>query len=355
MARPSDGILGDDTILGTTLDRYQELMQLPPAAFNGLYREDDEVEYQCPTVWRQYDRDNLAQNLAEAEERRERELGYHLSPKYRTETQRYSQPVILEWKYLVAIGIRATQDIDLGVVLDHGLPGTPNDPVEFTVTVASGTDPDEVRVFYPGEDVEIKARVTVSGTTATIKILRSRLVKPSLNDNREPPLDYRENSNFLPTVDVKRVYTDLTGGVNYEWTYAQACLPSSLTEDTQEAKALIDDYRLSVIRMYPASSGVIVRALKYPVLPWQVNVSYLSGVQSSTTNELLTARLSHIMPAKRSPCSICWEDDVKIHESKVTTPYGNKVAAVDAWNADARLKVGQGGKFPRVSPRGYRF
>jgi len=346
MARPSDWILLPDVKLSVDLDRYQELMRLPPAAFNGLLRENDIREYDCEHIWNQSDRDNLAMNLAQAQEIREQELGYYLAPIYVDETFLYSNPVVLRRKHLIEIGEEITEDVEDGVSLTLSNGGI-IDPVEFTVTV-DFTDADELVVCYPDEDVEINTQsVTISGTTATVTILRSRLKKHSLDINyydSEFPR-YDDDANFLTTVDIKRRYYQNETGAYFVWMPGNC---SVTVQTTQQAQSVIDDYRRSVVNMYPglyANGAWTYKPLTKNYLPTHINLRYVSGRQRSMNTEMLTARLSHVQPAKLSPCSICYEGDIKVHESGATTPYGNSVAAVEVWMSDSRAKVGHGGMF----------
>lgn len=351
MARVTDGLL-DGVELGLGIDRYQELLRLPEAVFNGLNKPDDPTKYACETIWTQTARDDLAMFIAQAEEMRRQELGYYVVPQYvLNEEHPYGNPVALNWKHIVNVGVKTTSTILAGVVLDHGAEANPNDPVEISVAT-SVTNTGEIGVFYPGEDVEIRPfSISISGGTATIKIPRSRLVKPALNDDREDHLYYHENDNFLATVDVKRVYTDTGTGAYLVWTSVDLVIAGVKTypdgtEDTQDALFRIADCRTSIVNLFPASAGAGAALKRYP-LPSVVRVSYIAGRRTSMSTEMRTVRLAHTLtPNKPTKCEAVaqyWADDNKPHESAVTTPYGNKTGAVDCWLADSRAKVGMGG------------
>jgi hypothetical protein len=66
--------------------------------------------------------------------------------------------------------------------------------------------------------------------------------------------------------------------------------------------------------------------------------------------EIQTARLGHTtMPNEPISCPTVkqyWLDDIM--DSKTNTPYGRSAGALQAWIADSRQKVGQGGKFPTM-------
>jgi len=222
MSRIGEGVLTGTVELSLVLDRYQQLMGLPINAFNGLNLPTEVPRFECSTIWRQSDRDYLATYIAVAEEMREQELGYHLSPKYIVDEEHdYGIPALLDRKHLIECGVKTTSTIEAGVALDLGpaFPSAadpPNDPVVVTVTTSVSTS--EIVVFYPGEDVEIRpSKVSAFGGVATIEIPRARLVDNDYNDDREDPLDYYNNDYFLTTVDVKRVYTDTGSGISIVW------------------------------------------------------------------------------------------------------------------------------------------
>ena len=354
MAKITDGILPDGLTLGVVPDRYQELLMLPEAAFNGLNKPDDEKKYACEDIWTQSARNNLAIYLSMSEERREQELGYHIDKKYvSNEEHPYTSPLILNKKHLISIGDKTTTTISAGVALDHGVETDPNDPVIITVTTTV-TSTSEIKIVYPGESVEIRPfSVSIAGGTATIKIPRSRLVLPSLNDDRSDSLKYYENDNFLTTVDVKRVYIDSNAGLLLVWTSEDRVICGEIThpdgsESTQQALSYIDDKRLSIIRLYPGSSNEGAAYAKC-ILPSIVRVNYMSGRTTSMKAEIETIRLSHVMmPYCPSACEAVqqyWQRDGEDDPSGLVTPYGSTRGAVEAWLADSRAKVGHGGKF----------
>lgn len=362
MARISDGILPGNQTLALTIDRYQEIMRLPINAFNGLNNPDEVPVYECSTIWKQSERDNLAMFLAQSEEMRELELGYHIAPKYlEDEEHRYSVPIILDRKYLVAVGVVATTDIQDGVVLALGIETAPNDPVEFDVDITGKgvANSSEVCVYYPGESVKIyPSSISISGNTATIKIPRARLVKPALNDNRDNHLDYYENDNFLEAIDVKRYYTETSGGAYIVWGSPERMHAGHITypdasETTQHANVQImgnKAYKLGIVHCYPATATLAGAYYQLCVQPRIIRISYLSGRQSSMKTEMETARLAHVlMPNMPCTCPYVqqyWIDDRTKDPSGLVTPYGNESGAVRAWLSDSRAKIGQGGTFP---------
>lgn len=353
MARITDGIISDDQIPSITIDRYQEIMRLPIAAFNGLNDPEEETVYECSTIWKQGERDDLGMYLAMAEEMRELELGYHLSPKWlEDEEHDYSHIAVLNRKHLIEVGRPAVSDISLGVAIDLGAEETPTDPVQILVATTV-TDKDEICVFYPGEDVEIRpSSISFSLGVATIKIPRARLVDPTLNDDRSDHLSFYTNSNFIDSVDVKRCYTDTSNVATLRWLGTSTCTDrcNLSTQLACSVAAGNRSRRIGKIYVTPAtySNGTYTSTARtYCHTPVSLLVSYKSGRRNSIKTELLTARLAHtLMPNKPSSCPtvhMYWEEDTK--EQDVWTPYGKRMGAFTAWVIDNRDKVASGGIF----------
>jgi len=346
MARTQDSSLTQQT--GLTLDRYQEILGLPIAAFNGLNKPDETPVYACSTIWKQFNRDNLARFLASAEEKREQELGYFIAPKY-TSLDEYpiSNPLILKKKYLISLGIQVVTTVQNAIAVTHrDIGGNILDPITLAITTALTIVPANVVVQYAGEDVPIHpSSVTFSGGVLTILIPRSRLVKPSLNDDREDPLMYDNDNNFVTTVDVKYVSYDATEAVHY------ISFGENFAETSTEGIGLIKDKRLSIVELDTSVLSCVLgfadcSSASNPI----VRISYLSGRQQSIMTDMQTLRLAHcLMPFEPCGCEAAyqyWRDDVTENAQSIITPYGSKNGAVEAWVADSRARVGQGGKFP---------
>lgn len=341
-----------------SLARYQELMDLPIAAFNGLNNPDEYPKYECNNIWQPMQRAELVRYLAQAEERRERLLGYYLSPKYIVDERHdYGQILSLEYKHLIYIGKIAASTISTSEALALGSESSPNDPVTITVST-SVTDPSEINVFHAGTTTRIvPSAVSIASGVATIEIPRSRLVDPSLLlQRREDPLNYYENDNFVTTVDVVRIYNDPADAVSLVWSPEQLALfgvrryPNG-TEQTQTAMGYIKGYRarrLSKITVYPATyaSGVWTGVYpRYSCPAAYVDVSYLSGIQRSNDSDLMTIRLAHtFMP--NAPCSCAYVEQMWKADSKEApwTPYGNTAGAMAAWLHDSQARIGHGGQ-----------
>lgn len=355
MARMTVGILPDDQNLHLTLDRWQELMRICPSSFNGLLRTDGLECCDCDAIWLQSDRDGLAIALAQAEEMREQELGYHLSPKYTDDEELpYGQPILLDKKHVIEIGSEKCEVIQSGVALVLSVGGVINDPVIITVATTV-TDSSEIKVYYPGEDVEIRPQsVVISGGVVTISIIRARLITwEAANSNCDPAPRYDNDANFITTIDVKRCYTDVSDGAFLVWD-GSCCTQCNFTELIQQLYPRIEHYRIAEVswKMGTYLSGIWtpVCCMSHRCEPSRIRVSYLSGRKSSVLTEIQTIRLAHtllpnLIPDRVNLCAGCWKEDQV--DSKIITPYGRRFGAQEAWLADSRAKVGYGGKFPK--------
>jgi len=353
------------------LDRYQELMRIPIAAFNGLLKDDEAPCNDCAYVWKYNDRYALAVAIAQAEEMRIAELGYFPYPAYTSETVDYVFPLILARKHLIAVGSKVCTDIQLDVALSLGLETSPTDPVIISVATTV-TNPSEIRVYHVGEDVEIHpSHVSISGGIATIRVPRARLISPFVDTNCDPPPSYYENDNFVMSVDVKRCYTDPSAGAMFYWWGNGSCPSfsvsavgccadlhqlSTFAQNSQLAFADVINVRLAIVKLYPGSYAVgawTAGQFTNCARPDKVVVNYLSGRTQSIITEMNTIRLAHtilpfLIPDRMDLCAGCWKDDNITDEGAPITPYGSARAAIKVWMSDSRAKIGQGGKFPSM-------
>ena len=336
-------VLPNGTQLGLTLDKYQELMGIPVAAFNGLNDPGDPVSFQCTAIWKQRDRDNLIRFIRMTEEMRENEVNHFLSKKY-VEDQIFDWgfPLMLNKGHLIEIGYKHISIIESEYELDY----TADADIVTIDTTTDVTDTDEIKVFYQDEDVEIHPdSVVLDGGELTIVIQRARLVDPDLNDNREDPLEYATDANYVDYVDIKRVYYTEEDAATLIWLNA-----TTGNEMTQVARPIVEDQALGIIELIPAtySGGWALSNYAYCPTPRRVRISFISGVVSERSN-ILTARMCHtLMPFKPQDCESVtqyWNKDNELHPSKVTTPYGTAYGAVEAWVFDSRFKSGGGGMF----------
>ena len=367
MARVSDGVLPDGAVIGMSLDRYSDIigsqMGHNLCAFNGINRPSEDHPLSCMSILSQSDRDEIAKYIYQAEEMREEELGYFLTPKWTTEELGVGagNPFELQHKFLIEVGTPTWSAISLGEAVTFGVPpfspaNEPTDPVQIVVTVATTVPLGEIVVTYPDELVKIKpSSVTRLGTDVTISIPRCRLVKPEYNDDWQDPPSYYDDDVFLDTVDVYRLYSDVSTGAQFVW-YAASC-DTDCEPNCQPACPMIVGtmaHELSLVTIKPATysnSAWTTGCMRYSYKPDAARFTYLSGKTASMTNELFTIRLAYTL-MNRPPCSCevidhLWQED-RVKMERMYTPYGFMAGSGAAWLHDQRQKVISAGVFPGV-------
>jgi hypothetical protein len=275
------------------------LLGIHPLHFNQLYSAKASIRT-CGDVWFQHSwqdankigREDLAQALQDAERMISSYVGYSLLPDWITgERHKCPHParpelfmpapvnvrglfksVSTTWKYVLAGGVRTKDLITAGVVvIGAALSDEDGDAWTETVTIAvtlpaAVTDPDEVRVYFPGMDAEDgweirPIDVAISGLTATITFKRWQLVDPDLTEGMGvASLDGDLGTNFVGTVDVYRVWNDPQAQADLEWEPdpAGTCgcgdpACSACTYAVQTACLGVRDSRLGMVTYRPAA------------------------------------------------------------------------------------------------------
>lgn len=253
-----------------TLWDYVSWLQIPEAFFMGIKNYPNLVAKKgCGDYWDQTERYWLAGSIDKAEERmsRDRWLGTPVRLEYKGPRQLpWGWPVMLG-VYVRGVGVRTMSDevtIDISGQIAAG-----DDPVVFTVSVTF-TDINELVVYYPGQQQYSlhPTNIIISGGTATVSIPRCRLLKPEYlrdyDDVNERP-SYTNDTHFLSSVDVRRVYLDTTTGSNLVWhrqevqgyecvTVDAACNPGDPCGETlQGACGYVRDQRQGIVQYEPAN------------------------------------------------------------------------------------------------------
>jgi len=279
-----------------TIWDYVDFLQIPEAFFLGIRGYPDLVAKKgCGDYWDQMDRHYLSTSIDKAEERmsRDRWMGTPIRLEYKGPRQMpWSWPVTMG-VYIRGLGVKAagaTTTVDLSVQILAG-----DDPVEFTVAV-NYTSEHELIVYYPDQTrYTIRpTSVVISGTTATVQIPRSRLLKPeyfiNYDDVNDRPV-YTVDLNFLTSVDVRREYLNTATGNNLVWhrreaqgyectTVDAACNPStSCGETLQLACGYIRSQRDGIAQFEPANynGGWAKAALAVKRNPDYIQTNYTQG------------------------------------------------------------------------------
>lgn len=233
------------------LDRWFEIIGIHPFHGNQLHSDTylPNASVKCGLHWYQYawgnadriSREDLAIAIRQAEEAISNEVGYNLLPDWTPTDPDYGEPerilfdrpsvpelysgwgtdvrgkmrsIKLSRGHIIEGGVRTKVGIETATITRSDEDG---DTYEETCTVSVGTavtDPDELRVYFPGEDAadewEIKPiDVSISGAVATIKFKIWQVVDPDKTQGLNPSsIDAETPGNFLTTVDVYRVYND---------------------------------------------------------------------------------------------------------------------------------------------------
>ena len=391
------------------LEEYSAWIGIAESSLFGLKRDGD-PEMGCEGYyWNQTDRFQFGRAFAIAE----RMLSAYL--KHDLKRTWYCQEVYkftgcefhLRNKYVIALGEKTEEVVEMGAdtsveVTPEGncemrldefsipqqaplsyetIPTLSDIPSSVIASTVDFTDCSEVVIYYPDQTKwEINPiQVTISGTTATIAIPRTRLLAPAYfkdyprKDPDSRPL-YENNNVYLATVDVYRRFPDAAQAVTFVWYRKScgctcACLHNTTNPGdivTQTGVGRIVDSRAGLIRVEPATFNGVTGEWDEAVWtecrpPDEVRVSYVSGIPSDCDGncpgepnaQLARAviALAHSnLPKGFCACSVAlnyFEQDAMIPRPDegllFANPFGMTRGAYTAWNIVKRESVGEGG------------
>lgn len=345
------------------LERYIQLVGgYAECAMWGVNRTADATYRDCYQIWDKNQRDMVVQYLAEAQEEIEDVIGYFLSPRWVVgdladeenydpryiDDQKYTIPLKTRWGVVIEAGVKAESTISAGESVDHSADPAVIGPVATTVTNIN-----EIRIYYPGDDVEINpSSVVISGGNVTIQVPRCRMVKPELADNDQNGVDYTDTNNFLATVDVKRVYNDSSTNATLVSPHSctASCSTSGCSEYTQTGCIYIREERIGSLDVFPATytSGSWVRSGINCCTFDRVRLNYRAGLTNITKQaEDAIVRLAHAkMPHEPCECSTIhdvWERDNLIPNiltrERINCRFGLTNGAWVAWQRVQAMKL----------------
>jgi hypothetical protein len=237
-----------DTVTLLPLDRVAAIIQIDPLHFNGVVSARRPLRNACDDVWLQHDyqfvgrcsRESLAFALHQCEDMVAAHTGYPLLPTWiaeedqsvetlgivelygsgSTNARGHAKSITANKGYIRALGRRAVSSISVGAAVVYS--DLDGDGYKETATASSPTtltDPEEISVFYPGESGDDRweirpATITIVAGTATAVFKREQAVLPELLEkmtdltDAPPTIDGDDDTNFLTTVDLYRVYND---------------------------------------------------------------------------------------------------------------------------------------------------
>lgn len=333
------------------LHRYAKLIGYDELAFWGVVYENQPAYGSCGPLWTEFERMQIGNALAEAQQEIEQVIGYPICPTYITGTytedprwvdqQEYCYPrLVTKYPRLIEAGIRAVETVEEDSTVDYasedeyGIIG----PLATTATSTS-----EIYVYYPDSDRRIyPSRVVISGGEVTIYVPRYRMIKQEFLSTPEGGLMYEMIGIYLAEVDVKRIYTDpSTQGVLVRPHCQNNNCVGGCYECTRSACIYIRDPYVGQIDVTPADwdadtetwNTKIVCAGNYSL----VRLNYLAGLRSISLNlEKAIIRLAHVKLG-RPPCSCdktreVWMRDYQIPDllsrERLNCPFG---ASEGAW------------------------
>lgn len=312
-----------------TLARYVELTNFPSCGFWGVAHED-EAGNSCHIIWTERERLELANYLCQAQEMIEAELGYPLGFRWFIEQNvPYTVPLLARWGHVVEAGIRAAKVVQADVPVNHLTDPAIIGPVATTVTNVN-----ELKIYYPGTDLEIvPSKVVLSGGFVTFYVPRCRLVALENFDNPDVGWNYSDISVFEDTVDIYRIYNDPSVNAvlttNHQCSFS--CALQGCKEYTRAACIYITQPEIGAMEIYPATYDSGWRRTGNCVNGWmRVNLYYKAGTELDRLAENAIIRLAHsLMPSEPCGCDpvkALWKRDAHVPEvvtrERLSCPFG---------------------------------
>ena len=298
------------------LDEWARIIGLSPLAFNQLTPLSNnnvcgDIFFQSD--WQHSDRvgrDTIAQAIQDAEQEMAREAGFNLMPDWTVaERLTYPSPVVpevfgvgvnvrfrlksveLNKAYVHYGGVRTKTLIQAGAAVVRTDADTDGYAETVTVTVATSvTDKNEIHVYYPaqsGDDGwEIRPiKVRFSGGNAIITFKSWQIAAANQQDALDPsPLDHDAAGSYETTVDVYRVYNDISTQVQFLWEDDPDCCGTCVACElgTQAGCFHVRDQRLGFVvpapGTYDSSTGDFTSQEWTPCRePDQIRFWYVSG------------------------------------------------------------------------------
>lgn len=347
-----------------TLPRYAELIGYDECAFWGVAYEG-QAEFSCATFWSEWQRQNIARALVDAQKLIENHVGFPLAQAWivgetaEGHDDRYvdqrpwgGNPVITRWARVISGGIRATATISAGATVDYTDPETSVvGPLAATLGSTS-----EIKVYYPGTNREIiPSRVTYAGGNVTIEIPRCRLLLQAIANqtSADAGADNDDLDLFLPTVAVVRVYNDPSVQAVFVQDNANGCSGPACEVETVAGCITVKDQEIGIIHAWPGiySAGSWSRARLCGCYS-DLRLNYRAGLRYIPADlESVIVRLAHaLMPEEPCGCALTqnlWKRDHHIPEvltrERINCPFGMNDGAWFAYTWAKNNKVYRAG------------
>jgi hypothetical protein len=313
-----------------TLDRYAKILNIPLCRFNGVENPDEVVSSQCDHCFTQWERDRIAQALADAEGYFAEQMHFYFGARYLTdEGLLWENPMRLNYGHIVGGGIRARDEVTPGAS-DFTI-----DPATITVPSASFSGgASEIVVVEDATGLEIVPdKIETSGANFVIYIDQCKLIEWDDLESQESCIDYDAAfpaATWLKLADltVYREYRDDTSQATI--TFASDCDCWSCATDVCDGTTItgcvfVFDPEISNVRVNMATLNNGSWSCDWPdacgcIHGSKVAVNYLAGTTAIPGWEQVVISLAHTY-LDEEPCGcarfdVRWQRDTKIEENE---------------------------------------
>lgn len=347
-----------------SLARYAQLIGYDECAFWGV-RYDGQEQFECSTFWTEWQRQNIANALAEAQQMMEDILGYPLCPtwitgtipdsgdaRYVDEQSAMGNPITTSWAHVLQAGVIASSTIQDSAAVDYS-----QEPAVIGPFVTIIADISEVRVYLPdSERIVTPLRMTYSGGQLTIYIPRCRLVNPDLYGNvtADIGLEKTDTDNFVPAVDVARIYNDpsINAYLVRDHACSTLCLAEGCATATDAACIVIKDPLQGIVQVHPGTYSSGWTQTDFGNCYNHVRLNYQAGLRTLPRQvESMLVRLAHsLMPEEPCGCPVTqrlWARDRKTSEvltrEMLNCPWGYMAGSLVAYAWTTQNAIWHGG------------
>jgi len=303
------------------LDRLAYHLQIDPYHFNQIYTDSRAVHTACDDMWFQHDwqaagrisRESLALALKQAEDVVSTYLQWTPLPVWFNETHRFpahyrtelysyynsnSQPksVTTNWGFVMDTGARGATLLGSPATVFSDPDGDGHNELVTVAVATTVTDEEELRVYYPGkggrDEWEIRplTSITIAAGVATITFpkyliaLETLLEMPPTPDEPHIGIDGDDDSNFLRTVDVYRIYNDVTNQATFYYPNT-GCTNPPCDDTTNTGCLSIRDGRLGILAYDRADwddTDEEYDRQYFTQVPERIGINYRAGRQDTS-------------------------------------------------------------------------
>jgi len=312
----------------------------------------------CEHIWTQWQRDDLAIALSDAEESLAGEIGYYLGERYIIDYDRvWSDPLQLRYGEVVGAGIRARTEVT------PSASDFTTDPATITVPSASFTNgTSEVVVIEDETGLEIEPyQIETVGANYVIYLSQYNLIEWSDLEDQTESIDYDATfpaATWLKLADltVYREYrdTDTQATITYGPSCSCWCADGACDGTDYTGCVFVTNRRIGLVRVNRAtlSSGTWScdnSAICGCYEGDKVTVYYLAGTEDVPGWELAVMQLAHARMGEQ-PCGCAlqerqWRRDREIPSiltaEQLLCPFGSELGAWAAWRWVGRSRYGK--------------